>query len=297
MKKIIVFGGRGMVGSRFLTLQKDNFQINAPSASEVDILNKDQLLESIDKSEAEFVINLAAFTQVEKAEGERGNKEGLVYKLNAIGAKNAAEACKVLDKHLIHISTDYVFDGTKKISPYTEEDKQNPINWYGETKYLGEQFVLESNCKGVIVRISMPYSPFYQLKSDVARFFLDQLKNGNPITAIEDQKITPTLVDSIVNALKVLIEKSSVGLYHVSATDSVSPLEFAKNIAEVFKLNYSKISSVSFEEYNKLKKAKLLKYSWLNPTKFEKEFGGQILQTVKEDLTFFKKSVDEALSN
>src|SRR3989344_1642787 len=263
MIKVIIFGGSGMVGSRFISLQKDNFDIKSPPASELDILNKDAVFEFIQKLDAQYVINFAAFTQVEKAEEEKGNKEGIVYKLNALGAKNLADACQGLGKHLIHISTDYVFDGTKSDSPYTEEDQQNPINWYGETKYFGEQFVLESGCKSTIVRISMPYSAHFELKKDVVRFFLEQLKQGNPIKAIEDQRITPTLVDNIANALKILIENNSVGFYHVSSIDSVNPLQLAKNIAEEFNLDYSKISSVSFEKYNKEKKAKLLKYSWL----------------------------------
>lgn len=289
MKKIVVFGGSGLVGSRFISLQKDNFEIASPPATGVNILNKDKILEYLKESGAEFVINFAAYTQVEKAEEEKGNTDGIVYKLNALGAKNLAEACKTLDKYLIHISTDYVFDGIKSESPYTEEDKPNPINWYGATKLFGEEFVLTSGCKGAIVRISMPFSPFYKEKPDIARFFLQELKSGRKIWAVEDQRITPTLVDDIVAALKIIIDNESLGLYHVSSRDSASPLEFAKTIVELFNLRYDLISSINFEDYNKKKKAKLLKYSWLNPAKFEKEFGDGILHTVEEGLVIFKR--------
>ena len=291
MKKVIIFGGSGLVGSRFIELKKKSFEILAPDAAEVDILEKDQIKSYFTENPAESVINFAAYTNVEEAEKQKDDRGGLCFKINAVGAKNVAEACRDLDKYLIHISTEYVFDGTKENSPYTEEDTPNPINWYGKTKHFGEQFITQTGGKSVIVRISMPYSPFYDFKKDVARFFLEELKNSREVKAIEDQRVTPTLVDDIADALGLLLEKSSTGIYHVSATDSVSPLEFAKTIAETFKLDYQLIGSVKFEEYSRSKNAQLLKYSWLNPTKFEKEFGEGILHSVEEDLQLFKLKV------
>lgn len=295
--KIVLFGGGGLVGTRFINLQKNNFEIEYPSVDEINILNKDVVSKFIQDSSAEAVINFAAITDVETSEGETGDKTGLCYQVNALGAKNVSEVCKDFDKYLIHISTEYVFDGTKAESPYTEEDTPNPKNWYGATKLFGEEFVLASGCKSTIVRISMPYSPFYELKSDVARFFLTQLKEGNAIKAIADQRVTPTLVDDIVNALKILLEKQILGLYHVSSKNSVTPLEFTKTIAEVFDLDDSLIIPISFEEYNKNKNAKLLQYSWLNPAKFEKDFVDQTLHTVEEDLVIFKQLVDSSVHN
>jgi dTDP-4-dehydrorhamnose reductase len=295
--KILVFGGSGLVGSKFIGLFSQDFEINAPSVSEVDILDKDQLSKAMEKYNPDSVINFAAFTNVEAAEAQRQDKSGICYLINAGGAKNVAEVCKELNKKLVHISTEYVFDGTKEVSPYTEEDKPNPINWYGETKFLGEQFVLDSGCQSAIVRICMPFSPFYELKKDIARFFLTELQAGNRIKGIADQRVTPTLVADIAAGLKTVIEAGSAGLYHVSSTDSVTPLEFAKTIAETFKLDYSLIDSMSFDEYNASKKAKLLKFSWLNPTKFEREFGEGILHTVEEGVSLFKEEIDSRVAN
>lgn len=292
MKKVLVFGGSGLVGSRFIKDYDRTFDIKSPTAKEVDILNKDAVARITQEFNPDTIINFAAFTQVEEAENQKDDREGICYLINAVGAQNVALVCKEFDKKLIHISTEYVFDGTKSESPYTEEDKPNPINWYGQTKLFGEQFVLESGCQVTIVRISMPFSAFYELKKDVARFFLEELKEGKEIKAIEDQRVTPTVVSDIANALKVILGSRVTGLYHVSSTDSVTPLEFAKTIAEVFKLNYSLINSISFDEYNKGKKAKLLKFSWLNPTKFEREFGEGILHIVEESLILFKKEID-----
>lgn len=289
--KILVFGGSGLVGSKFIELNSANFEIKSPSATEIDILNKYQLDKILDQENPEVVINFAAMTNVEAAEKEKDNKEGLVFRVNALGAKNVAISCKNNNIRLIHISTEYVFDGTKQDSPYTEDDRQNPINWYGVTKLFGEEYVLESGCQLTIVRISMPFSSHYQLKEDIARFFLEQLRMGNQIKAVADQKITPTLVNDISSALKVLLEKQSTGIYHVCSRDSMTPLEFAKTISEIFHLDYALISSVNLAEYNKNKQAKLLKYSWLNPAKFEKEFGDQILHTAEEGLQIFKNQI------
>lgn len=291
MNKVIIFGGSGLVGSRFLELKKDDFEILAPLSNEIDILNLDQIKEYLNENQSETVINFAAYTAVEKAEEEKGSKDGICYRLNAIGAKNLALACKEFNNHLIHLSTEYVFDGTKENSPYIEEDIPNPINWYGATKYFGEQFILESDVKSTIVRISMPYSPIYQLKKDVVRFFLDSLKSGNKIVAVDGQRITPTITSDIVEGLSLILERRVKGIYHLSSTDSVTPLELAKTIAETFSLPYFNIAGVDFEEFNRNKKAKLLKYSWLNPAKFEKEFGEGILHSVEESLQLLKNQI------
>lgn len=292
MKKILVFGGAGLVGSKFIQLNSLNFEIKSPFATEVDILDKLQLSKIIEDFNPDSIINFAAYTNVEEGENQKDDKGGICYQVNAVGAKNVAEATLKFDKHLIHISTEYVFDGTKEEAPYTEEDKPNPINWYGQTKLEGEQFVLAAGGKSLIMRICMPFSARYQLKKDIARFFFESLKNGQNIKAVEDQRITPTLVSDIADALKVLVENKSVGLYHVSSRDFVTPLEFAKTIAETFGFDYSLISAIKLDEYNKSKKAKLLKYSWLNPSKFERVFGMDILHSVEEGLVIFKKEID-----
>lgn len=287
--KVLIFGGSGLVGSRFIQLNKDLFEIFAPDFSKIDILKADQINKALGSFKPDIVINFAAFTDVRGAEKQRGDKNGICYQINVNGAKNVADACESWDVHLIHISTDYVFDGKKTESPYTEEDKPNPINWYGQTKHLGDQFVLESGCVSTLVRISMPYSRHYQFKTDLARFFLEQLAKGSEISAIEDQRITPTLVDDIANALRAVIEKKSEGIYHICATNDTSPFEFAKLLARTFALNEFLIKPISLDEYQKGKIAPLLRYSRLNPSKFISEFGENILHSVEEGIEIFKK--------
>lgn len=291
MKKVLVFGGSGLVGSKFIELYCQSFKIQSPTASEVDILNKDAVAKLAQEFNPDSVINLAAYTQVENAEAQKGTKGGICYLINAVGAKNVAEVCREFDKKLIHISTEYVFDGTKSDSPYAEQDRPNPINWYGQTKYFGEQFILESRCPATIIRISMPFSSFYKDKKDIARFFLEQLQIGNQIKAIEDQKITPILVSDIADALRILIESENLGIYHICSKNSTTPFNFAKAIAQEFNIDASLIKPISLDEYNKNKKAKLLRNSWLDSAKFRSEFGEGILHTIEESVQIFKKQL------
>ncbi|MDO8573406.1 MAG: NAD(P)-dependent oxidoreductase [Candidatus Daviesbacteria bacterium] len=296
MKKVLVFGGAGLVGSKFIDLNSQKFEINAPNVSELDILDKCQVLKRMERFNPDAVVNFAAFTNVGAAEDQKGDENGICFQINAIGAKNVAEGARDSNKYLIHISTEYVFDGTKANGPYKEEDKQNPINWYGETKYYGEQFVMESHCPLGLVRICMPFSPFYELKKDIARYFLDELKTGNQIKAIEDQKVTPTLVSDIADAIYTLINNQAQGIYHVCSKDSITPFEFAKSIAKIFNLDGSLVQPVTFEEYNKNKKGKLLKNSWLGCEKFISKFGDNILHKIEESLEIFKKETIDGSS-
>lgn len=290
--KILIFGGSGLVGSRFLELNKDTFEMKSPPTSQIDILKADQISKAIEQFDPAFVINFAAYTNVEEAEKQKNDKESLSYQLNAVGAKNVADICKKYNLHLIHISTDYVFDGHKSESAYNEEDLPHPMNWYGQTKYLGEQYILGSGCVSAVIRISMPYSAHYDLKKDIARFFLGELKSGNKIKAIKDQRITPTYVSDIANALRVLINKESSGIYHVSSLNYTSAFNFAYFLAITFGIDPSLVKGISLEEYNKNKLAKILRFSWLDPAKFVGEFGEGILHTVEDSLKLFKQAVD-----
>lgn len=291
MKKILTFGGSGLVGSKFIEQASGAFEIESPSVEDVDILDKDQVAKIVEEFNPDTVLNFAAFTQVEEAEKQKEDKSGICYLLNAVGAKNISEACKSSNKKLVHISTDYVFDGKKEKSPYTEEDRPNPVNWYGQTKFFGEQFILESGCDFIIIRISMPFRAFYELKKDIARFFLEQLKRGEEIRVITDQKVTPTLVDDIAAAIQILIDKEAGGIYNVCSKSSATPFEFASIIAQVFNLDKSLIKPIFLDEYNREKQAKILKNSWLDSSKFEKNFGEGILHTVEEGIRILKRQL------
>lgn len=291
-QKIVIFGGHGLVGTRFRELVGDSLDMVAPTIDDLDILDVPKLKKFLDENPSEIILNFAAFTNVAAAEGEKENLEGLVYKLNALAVKQFAQICQDLDRHFVQISTEYVFDGTKEDSSYTEEDDPHPINWYGKTKYLGEKFLQESGCHYSIVRISMPFSAKFADKGDIARFYLQQLEAGQEVKAIIDAKNTPVLVDDIANGLKAVIDRKFPGIIHVTSKDSITPFDFATLLAEEFGLDKNLIKPVSFEEFGKERKAPLLKNSWLSSQKFRREFGEGILHTVEENVKIFKQQID-----
>lgn len=292
-KRVLVFGGSGLVGSRFVEIYDSQFQIKAPNIDELDILDKDQIISVLEDFKPDTAINFAAYTDVQGAEEQKGDKSGICYQVNAEGARNIAKACKKGGVYLIHISTDYVFGGDKSESPYKEDDNPIPKNWYGQTKYFGEQEVLNSGCQFTIVRIAMPFSSRYEPKKDIARFFLGELKSNLEIKAITDAKVTPVFVDLVANALFAIIKKRASGIYHIVSTNWTTPFNFAKILAKEFTLSKSLIKPISLDEYNKTKKAPLLRFSWLDPSKFISEFGEGILHTVEESVEMFKKEIDE----
>lgn len=280
-----------MVGSRFIEVFNRNYEIVAPTIEELDFLNFPETWDLIKKESPSVIINFAAITDVEGAEGDKDNLEGAVYRVNALAVKNLSEIATELGIHLIQISTEYIFDGQKE-NPYTEEDKPNPINWYGSTKLFAEQFVQDSGCDFTILRISMPFSSHFELKKDIARRFVELLQNNQEIKVITNSDITPIFVDDIAEALSKIIEGRTLGIYHAVSTDSTTPYKFARLIAETFNLDESKILKTTLDEYNREKQAKLLRHSWLSSEKFISKFGQEILHTVEDSVKMFKEQID-----
>lgn len=280
--KILILGSSGLVGSRFLELAAD-YNIVAPSHEELDLSDFVHLESYLGRSDADVVLNFAAFTNVDEAEKEKDNAEGLVYKLNVSVPKILAQNCLSLNKYFVHISTDYVFDGTKQ-APYIESDIPNPVNWYGTTKFLGEEEIKNISPQFLIVRPEMPYSARFDKKPDIARVFLKMLKEGKEINGVSDQKITPTFVDTLIYGLFSLIDIKASGIYHLASTDWTTPYDFACLIADKFGLDRNLVKAVPFAQYNETRIAKRPQNSYLDVSKFEAEFGKGILKTLSESL-------------
>lgn len=279
MKKLLVTGSTGLVGSRFVDIQKDKFSITTCGRENTDIyadlLSRENIKQVIESSDCNAVVNFAAYTNVNGAETEKGDKNGEVYTLNALLPLWLTKACRDSGKTFYHISTDYVFDGKKQDHPYTEEDAPSPVDsWYSITKYYGEQNLLNSNQDNfAIIRISYPYSGVYTRKLDIARVVVEKLKNKEPYFGIEDQKIKPTSVDDIAQALSFLIGKSATGIYHVAGNYSpqqyITPYQFARNIARVMALDLSQVKPISFARLSKKRLAPRPQHTWLDTGKIE----------------------------
>jgi len=263
--KILGTGLTGLVGSRLTELLGEVYEFEHISLSNgIDILDKDAVLNKVMSSDANVVIHMAAKANVDGCEADKErDKEILEFKneqekeeawrsdktawaVNVFGTQNIVDACKKTNKKLVYISTDFVFDGTRK--SYTEEDKPNPINWYAKTKHEGEKLIQNSNLDYVIARIAYPYRSLFE-RNDFVRGLMTKLEKSEKLNMVWDHVMVPTFIDDLVNALDILIRTEQKGIFHVVGSQRISPFNAAIAIAQEFGFDESLISKISRQEY------------------------------------------------
>jgi len=250
--KILATGATGLVGSRFVEMFSDKYEVaNMDLTTGVDITKEETFKPFFDSHpDAQALIHLAAFTDTNKAFAETDDKNGICYKVNVEGTKNIARICKERGIHLIHVSTDFVFDG-KKETAYLEDDSVSPIEWYGSTKAMAEEVVKSSEASYSIVRLSYPYRANYDLKPDIIKKIRAGLESGKLYPQFQDTLITPTLIDDIARAFDKLIEQKPQGIFHAVGSDALSPYELAKKVATAYGFDPSVVKEGSLTEYLK----------------------------------------------
>lgn len=272
-RNILMTGATGLVGSRFVELYGDEFSIaNMDLTTGVDITNKESINQFLDQNKGEVMIHLAAFTDTNQAFKESGDKNGLAYKVNVTGTEHLAQACVSRGIHLIHISTDFVFDGQQS-TPYLEDQPLNPIEWYGKTKAIAEQVVKDSKVEYTILRISYPYRAHYTLKPDIVGKIRAGLESGKLYPQFADTKITPTLIDDIAQAFAKVIELKPRGTFHTVGSSSHSPYELARLVAEAYGFDPNLVQKGSLTEYLKTASRPFARYVELSNAKAVKELG------------------------
>lgn len=251
--KIIGTGLSGLVGTRIVELLSDKFEfIDFSLDSGVNVLDIESLNFAFEKNkDAIAVLHMAAFTDTNAAWDQRGDKSGICYQLNVQGTRNILDLAKQYNQYLIYISTDFVFSGSKN-TPYTEVDTPDPIEWYGETKYLGERVIIDSGFTNYnISRITYPYRTNFDKKPDIVRKVLGKLQNNEPVKMFSDQICTYTFIDDIAQSLGYFLENKNTGIYHLVGSSSHSPYDMCLEIAKVFGLDQSLISASSLDDYIK----------------------------------------------
>jgi dTDP-4-dehydrorhamnose reductase len=258
---IFTIGGSGMVGTRIIDILRNKDLIrNDYSVTDLSLTNGVDITDpsSLDiirnDKEHEIVLHLAAKADVEGCEKDKElGEQGPAYRINVTGTKNVAEACRVANKKLLYISTDYVFDGA--IEPgqkYKEEDAPNPLSWYAMTKYKGEEVVRNSGVRYAILRIAYPYrSDAFELKNDFVHSILKRLASNLPFAAVTDQYITPTYIDDIAFAVDAIITNNATGIYHVVGSQSLTPYEAFQLMAHRFRYDSDLIGTTTREEFYK----------------------------------------------
>jgi dTDP-4-dehydrorhamnose reductase len=269
--KILITGAYGQLGNEIncLTDKYPEWQFLFTDVDSLDITNESALEIWFQNNKPKYVVNCAAYTAVDKAETdiETANK------VNALAPKLLGKFSKKFDAKLIHISTDYVFDG-EAFTPYSEETEVNPKSIYGETKLKGEQNCFEENPESVIIRTSWLYSTF---GNNFVKTMLRLARERDKLNVVYDQIGTPTYAADLANAILSVIqisegepEKFVPGIYHYSNEGVASWYDFAKAIFEISGVNCTvlPVRSVEFPT-----PAKRPNYSVLDKAKIKNKFG------------------------
>lgn len=252
-QKIIILGATGLLGSRVHELLSDTFEIERYGVSNGVDITKPETLDPISSSKATHVLHFAAKADVDGCEKDKPlGKDGPAWKLNVDGPRFVSQMCERTNKTMMYVSTDFVFNGEKKPPyEYSEEDTPDPLNWYAMTKFEGERAVIKTGVRSVIIRTAYPYRKSFETKKDFVRVILGRLKNHEQVKAVTDHFMSPTFIDDIASAFRVLISKNQTGLFHVAGTGSVTPFEAALMIAKEFGLDESLISKTTRAEFFK----------------------------------------------
>ncbi len=197
----------------------------------IDLTHRQDVRKVIDEFEPDVIVHTAAVTDVDLCEKERA----LAWQVNVGSVENLAYAAKLVGAKLIHLSTDYVFDG--KSGPYSEVDRPNPISYYGRTKLASENLLLTSGVPATIIRTMVLYGLGLNVKSNFALWLYNNLKDGKPIRVVDDQIGNPTLADDLAYAILKIIELDRTGVYHIAGSDMISRYDFALTLARVFNFN------------------------------------------------------------
>ena len=271
---VLVTGASGQLGQSIQFISGNYPQIDFVfcSSSDLDITNKENCKEVFAKFQPNFCINAAAYTAVDKAESEPEK----AHLINVVGARNLAEVCKETNATLLHVSTDFVFDGNNT-KPYNEVDLPNPTGVYGQTKLDGEKAIQEILEQHFILRTSWVYSQF---ANNFMKTMLRLASERETLSVVNDQIGTPTnavdLAEGLVTIISIhnsQLNNNNFGIYNFSNEGQCSWYDFAKKIFEVndITIDLKPIPTTSYPT-----PAKRPAFSVLDKTKIKRVFGLQI---------------------
>lgn len=283
-KKVVITGAGGFIGEPLFQRLADEFDVTGtylskekPGLLPLDITNADEVTGFFKKHRPDFVIHLAAITDVDLCE----RQPKFAQKVHVDGTQNIVDACHSFQPHLIYVSTEFVFDGKK--GNYDENDAANPVNVYGKTKWQGEQIVstLKHHC---IVRTATPYSANTQTKKFLGQV-IEKLSQNQPVNAFSDLIRSPTMVENLVENFPRLLNQKTTGILNLAGDCRVSMFDAALQTARVFGFDKSlvrqtKSSDVKLDAFRPLDTS-------LDVSKAKKL--GFTLKTLSEGLLEIKK--------
>ena len=278
--RILVTGSNGQLGSEMVALQPQethhqwfNLDIN-----ELDITDKNAVEQFVVNNKIDGIINCAAYTNVDKAEED----VALCYKVNRDAPQYLAQAIEKVGGFIIHISTDYVFDGTNNI-PYTEQDKPNPVTIYGKSKIEGEQYVCESCKQHIIIRTAWVYSSYGK---NFVKIMIKLGEEKPSLGVIFDQIGSPTYARDLAKAIITIVNQGiKPGIYNFSNEGVISWYDFTKHIHQLANITSCKVAPIHTADYPTL--AQRPHISVLDKTK--------IKNTYNIEIPYWRDSLEECI--
>jgi dTDP-4-dehydrorhamnose reductase len=239
--KILLTGASGQLGSECKEVLKNDYEIIAPEREEFDITNWDKVITGISELLPDIILNCAAFTRVDECETERGKAE----RINVEGPRNLAQGAARYDKIIVHISSDFVFNGRKRLpQPYFEDDPMDPLSFYGLTKMESELAVKQNAPSYIIIRTGW----LYGIRGDsfLKKILESALKGGQEsISVVDDQFGSPTWSYRVAQQIKVLIENGKEGVYHATSEGYCSRYGWAKYFLDRMEIKTPVVSCVT----------------------------------------------------
>lgn len=252
MKKILITGANGLLGQKLVALisANKNYQLLATARgadrlgsdgsyqyAEMDITKAEEVDRIISSFNPDYIIHTAAMTNVDQCETD---KEGCVL-LNVTATQYLVNAAKKVNAFFLHLSTDFIFDGTK--GPLTEEDIPNPISFYGQSKLDAEKIVMNSQLRWAIARTVLVYGIVKDMsRTNIVLWVKKSLEDKKTINVVDDQWRTPTLAEDLAMGCFLIVEKNATGIFNISGKDLLTPYEMANQTADFFKLDKSYIN-------------------------------------------------------
>lgn len=291
-KKVLITGANGLLGQKLLDVFLPDYEVLASGTkpepayqghiggyARCDITKRQDLIDLVRGFAPDYLVNAAAYTDVDGSESDREN----CWRVNVSGVENLAVAALKVHAFMVHVSTDYVFDGAK--GNYDESSKPDPLGYYGKSKLAGENALIKSGVPCAIVRTMVLYGIGKGLRPNFATWLVDKLSKNETVRIVDDQVGHPTLVDDLAVAIRRIAERRKQGIYHVSGRECVSRYRFALELADVFGFDKSLISKIRTSDLQQ--KAPRPLVSSFNLNKLKTEVGLE-LSDVREGLRKFK---------
>lgn len=244
--KILVTGSNGLLGRKLVELieKEPGIKLLATNRSTLDVTDLLMTKRVVDQFKPDVIINAAAMTQVDECEL---NKEKC-WKQNVDSVKNLVEVCKENNIYLVHVSTDFIFNG--KEGPLAESAVPDPVNFYGESKVEGEHIILTSGLPASIIRTVLVYGVTSDMsRSNIVLWVKKSLEEGKPIRVVNDQFRTPTLAEDLAMGCLLAAKKKAAGIFHVSGYEMMTPYDIAIRTADFFGLDKRLITPTDASEF------------------------------------------------